>query len=53
MFQIKTIMLFGREYQIREVTHRIRRGKLVEIPKEWRGKIPHKQTMRKRGKKKK
>jgi hypothetical protein len=27
---------------------RIRRGKLVEIPEEWVGKIPHKQTIRKR-----
>jgi hypothetical protein len=31
-----------------DVTHRMRRGKLVEIPEEWRGMIPHKQTMRKR-----
>lgn len=34
-----------------QVTHRMRRGKLVEIPEEWRGKIPHKQTMRKRNSK--
>ena len=27
---------------------RIRRGKLVEIPEEWVGKTPHKQTIRKR-----
>lgn len=28
--------------------HRERRGKLVEIPEEWFGKITHKQTIRKR-----
>lgn len=26
-------------------THRIRRGKLVEIPEEWRGQVPSNQTM--------
>lgn len=29
-------------------TYRERRGKLVEVPAEWVGKIPHDQTMRKR-----
>lgn len=33
------------------VTHRIRRGKLVEIPEEWRGHIVHKQTRKKRASK--
>ena len=28
--------------------HRVRRGKLVEIPEEWFGKVTHKQTIRKR-----
>ena len=28
--------------------HRERRGKLVEIPDEWFGKVTHKQTIRKR-----
>lgn len=28
--------------------YRKRRGKLVEIPPEWVGKVTHKQTMRKR-----
>ena len=28
--------------------HRRRRGKLVEIPEEWLGKVPHPQTIRKR-----
>jgi len=26
-------------------THRIRRGKLVEIPEQWRGQVPSNQTM--------
>lgn len=26
-------------------THRVRRGKLVEIPEEWRGVVPSNQTM--------
>lgn len=30
------------------VTHRMRRGKLVEIPEQWRGKTVHEQTKRKR-----
>jgi hypothetical protein len=30
------------------ITHRMRRGKLVEIPPEWRGKTLHAQTRRKR-----
>ena len=30
------------------VPHRMRRGKLVEIPKEWLGKVPSGQTMRER-----
>ena len=29
-------------------THRIRRGQLVEIPEEWRGQVPHPQTIAKR-----
>ena len=29
-------------------SHRERRGKIVEIPKEWRGKTTHPQTIRKR-----
>jgi hypothetical protein len=29
-------------------THRIRRGKLVEIPPKWRGQVTHKQTRNKR-----
>ena len=33
------------------VPHRMRRGKLVEIPKEWYGKIPSGQTMRERKRK--
>lgn len=28
--------------------YRMRRGKLVEIPEQWAGKIPHRQTMKKR-----
>lgn len=28
--------------------HRMRRGKLVEIPAEWVGKVTHRQTIRKR-----
>ena len=32
-------------------THRVRGGKLVEIPEEWRGKVTHLQTIRKRGSK--
>lgn len=28
--------------------HRTRRGKLVEIPEEWFGRVTHKQTIRKR-----
>lgn len=28
--------------------HRMRRGKLVEIPEEWFGHVTHKQTIRKR-----
>ena len=32
--------------------HRMRRGKLVEIPAEWFGKVTHKQTIRKRPSKK-
>ena len=31
-----------------KVTHRMRRGKLVEIPEEWQGKTLHKQTKNKR-----
>jgi uncharacterized cupin superfamily protein len=27
---------------------RVRKGKLVEVPPEWVGKIPHQQTIRKR-----
>jgi hypothetical protein len=34
--------------QWEEQTTRIRRGKEVEIPEEWRGKIPHRQTIHKR-----
>jgi hypothetical protein len=30
------------------VTHRMRRGRLVEIPEAWRGKVTHDQTKRKR-----
>lgn len=30
------------------ITHRMRRGKLVEIPEKWRGQVTHKQTKRKR-----
>lgn len=30
------------------VTHRIRRGRLVEIPEQWRGRTVHAQTRRKR-----
>lgn len=26
-------------------THRMRRGKLVEIPEQWRGQVPSNQTM--------
>lgn len=26
-------------------THRVRRGKLVEIPEKWRGQVPSNQTM--------
>jgi hypothetical protein len=29
-------------------THRIRRGKLVEIPEKWRGKLTYPQTIKKR-----
>lgn len=29
-------------------THRMRRGKLVEIPEQWRGRTAHPQTIRKR-----
>jgi hypothetical protein len=29
-------------------THRWRRGKLVEIPEEWRGQVTHPQTIHKR-----
>lgn len=29
-------------------THRIRRGKVVEIPEKWRGHVPTKTTLRKR-----
>lgn len=29
-------------------THRWRRGRLVEIPEEWRGQTTHEQTIRKR-----
>lgn len=36
-----------------QITHRVRRGVLVEIPAEWRGHVPHKQTMRKRKSKRK
>jgi len=32
--------------------YRIRRGKLVEIPSEWLGKVTHPQTIRKRKSKK-
>jgi hypothetical protein len=32
--------------------YRERRGKLVKIPAEWVGQIPHAQTMRKRGSRK-
>ena len=31
-----------------EITTRIRRGKVVEIPEFWRGEVTHRQTMRKR-----
>lgn len=31
-----------------KVTHRMRRGQVVEIPEEWRGKVTHPQTIRKR-----
>lgn len=30
------------------VPHRMRRGKLVPIPAEWQGRVPHPQTIRKR-----
>lgn len=33
-------------------THRMRRGKLVEIPEEWRGHTVHGQSIRKRKSKK-
>ncbi len=33
------------------VTHRMRRGKLVEIPEKWRGVVAHPQKIRKRKKK--
>lgn len=32
--------------------YRVRRGKLVEIPPEWVGKVTHQQTIRKRASKK-
>jgi len=32
------------------ITHRMRRGKLVEIPEEWRGIVAHPQKIRKRKK---
>ena len=32
----------------RPVTHRVRRGQLVEIPEEWRGQVTHRQTIMKR-----
>ncbi len=31
-----------------KVTHRMRRGKLVEIPEKWRGQVTYKQTKNKR-----
>jgi hypothetical protein len=34
--------------QEKEITHRARRGKVVEIPEEWRGKIAFQQTKNKR-----
>lgn len=33
-------------------THRMRRGRLVEIPEQWRGKVTDRQTIRKRPSKK-
>lgn len=46
------VEVFNLTVEYERVTHRIRRGKLVEIPPEWRGKVPHKQTIRKRKSKK-
>ena len=31
-----------------QTTTRVRRGKIVEIPEEWRGHVTHEQTIRKR-----
>jgi hypothetical protein len=30
------------------IPHRMRRGKLVAIPADWQGRVPHPQTIRKR-----
>lgn len=38
----------GKRFEISEKYFRVRRGKLVEIPKKWAGKITCKQTIRKR-----
>lgn len=37
-----------RDKMFEQKTHRVRRGKIVEIPEKWRGRTPSAQTIRKR-----